>query len=527
MQKTGLKTFVYSFSVSLFAIFAANGVYLHTKSSAEEPLRISGKNVALFLRDSATNPSYSAAPTKKIALNKLPEITPKTVDDVIFADEIDIPLSFEEDSAISYTKAPNVEPEIVYADATIVASKHIPPKNIEPAGIYASSNSEHDKIAIPQKAPLIESNIIASKEPALKTPPQKADREIVVAHNDSSVYADHVSIPLERGAITNEDIIMLDSKQRAPEKQIALADANIPLKSIQNNQNTGDTPLLVQKDNQWESMADIHSEASSPWVAAKAKGANRNQKIYEQEHYKTEVGDISNTLSNQIPNKKGVKIASETVQNILIPIPDDIMQDKNLTPKLSFDPSNKDTDQEKTKLPAAENAPLAEKTADEISKNKILSSLGSLFSASAKSVKKLTTPAKKTDILADISKKFIKSQLSGKIMPTEMRLSFQPNRAEISGQTLRWVQAFASKATENDSTALEIRIDGTNSTMLQQKRLNLLYNILTNKGVSYSKINTVFTQREPNSFIIRIMANNDPEKNISSNKAKNSYYQEW
>ena len=67
---------------------------------------------------------------------------------------------------------------------------------------------------------------------------------------------------------------------------------------------------------------------------------------------------------------------------------------------------------------------------------------------------------------------------------------------------------------------LEVRINGTSSTALQQKRLNLLYNILTNKGVEYSKINTVFTAREPNSFILRsIIQNNNTgeahQKNIN------------
>ena len=43
-------------------------------------------------------------------------------------------------------------------------------------------------------------------------------------------------------------------------------------------------------------------------------------------------------------------------------------------------------------------------------------------------------------------------------MPTEMRLSFQPNRAEISGQTLRWIQAFASKKKTEEDVFLNIFI---------------------------------------------------------------------
>ena len=123
-----------------------------------------------------------------------------------------------------------------------------------------------------------------------------------------------------------------------------------------------------------------------------------------------------------------------------------------------------------------------------------------------------------------------KKSSKGRIMPTEMRLSFQPNRAEISGQTLRWIQAFAKRTAEDKNAAIEIRIDGTNSMELQQKRLNLLHNILTNKGVSYGKINTVFTNREPNSFIIRtISLGNDTSKNNQKGTINRNtgYYLQW
>ncbi len=521
MQKTGLKTFVYSFSVSLFAIFAANGIYLHTYRPTEKPLKISGKNIALFLKSSTVNPYHSAMPIKKIALNKLPEIAPKTIDDVIFADDVKIPVSFEEKETVLPAKPLETEPEIVYAEATVVASKHIPPKNPMPAKIYTSSNQ--DKIAIPLQVPAIESNITLSATQQSNIVPKKTKPAVIVAQeNDAS----SLLIPLERGVIAEENVAIFDGSQQISQKQVALTDASIPIKSIENQQTPNLKNISNPEDSAWRPMKDTASTEESPWIAAKAKGANRNQKIYEQEHYKAEIKEINNTLSEQIPTKKGVKIASETVQNLLIPIPDDIIKDKNLTPKLSFDPTNKDAEPEKSTV-LTENAPLAEKPEEEASKNKILSSLGSLFSSSAKSVKKFTDQKKKPDILADISKQFVKSQLSGKIMPTEMRLSFQPNRAEISGQTLRWVQAFASKTLENNSISLEIRIDGTNATMLQQKRLNLLYNILTNKGVNYSKINTVFTQREPNSFIIRIVTDDNAENETPSSKAKISYYQEW
>ena len=124
---------------------------------------------------------------------------------------------------------------------------------------------------------------------------------------------------------------------------------------------------------------------------------------------------------------------------------------------------------------------------------------------------------------------FSRDKSPAKILPAEMRLSFQPGRAEISGTTLRWIQAFANKVIEDPSVILEIRIDRTSSFELQQKRLNLLHNILTNKGVEYEKINTVFTSREPNSFIIRTLRINENVNNTvqESNKGRNLYYQSW
>ena len=89
------------------------------------------------------------------------------------------------------------------------------------------------------------------------------------------------------------------------------------------------------------------------------------------------------------------------------------------------------------------------------------------------------------------------------IIPSELKLFFQPNRAEISGQTLEWLHAFSQNAVKDDDVMIEIRIDGSGSYELQQKRLNLLYTIFANNGVNYDKINIIFTARDPNSFIIR------------------------
>ena len=111
------------------------------------------------------------------------------------------------------------------------------------------------------------------------------------------------------------------------------------------------------------------------------------------------------------------------------------------------------------------------------------------------------------------------------IVPSELKLFFQPNRAEISGQTLEWLRAFSQNAVKDDEVTVEIRIDGSGSYELQQKRLNLLYTIFANNGVNYDKINIIFTARDPNSFIIRNVKyalENDAEK--AKNKKKGPWY---
>ena len=113
------------------------------------------------------------------------------------------------------------------------------------------------------------------------------------------------------------------------------------------------------------------------------------------------------------------------------------------------------------------------------------------------------------------------------ILPAELRLSFQPNRAEISGQTLKWIHAFADNARDNADIYIEVRIDGTSSFALQKKRLNLLSTIFANRGVDFRKINIVFTSREPNSFIIRNIRFNNTEEVVENKDSQNSYYRPW
>ncbi len=512
MQKTALKTFVYSFSVSLFAIFVANGAYWHVRPS-ESKIKIPNKNITLFLKSS---PAGTAAPVKKIALNVLPEIAvlPQEMPDeeIIMADT-DLPLIPFEDNILIPEE--NITPQTLpEKPKKIKTAALIPPplvKNSEetsPPAIFAPESNE--KIAIPLEAPksTISKLNIAKKEKPVKEPaPQPS----------IAVKTPEPLLPLER----NPNLMYLaDSTVKIgnPEtlSHVATTEVNIPVNSI--SAETANTPKEPEKQRDWQQMSEKQKSSDSPWLVAKASGAVQNLKLKEESFQKP-----IDVAQNQ---PEGIKVAANTVQNLLIPIPDDIMEEENLVPKLSIDDDKKNTEKKEnvTALPAEE--PKKEvATTEKPKKGNILSSLSSMFDKGNNKNKEKGSD-KKPNIINSIKKKLSESS-AGKIMPKEMRLSFQPNRAEISGQTLRWVQAFATNVAKSSSTQLEIRIDGTTTTNLQQKRLNLLYNILRNKGVEEHKIDTVFTQREANSFILRLAPIKKEEIVNGYNKITATKYKQW
>lgn len=558
MPKTGLKTFVYSFSVSLFAIFAANGIYWHDHTPKAANIKIPAKNITLFLKNETTNPSNSFAPVKKIALTVLPEIqhqpsTPNE-DAIIMADNFDlleIPLEFSE----GFDRAPLKEPPETVLLAENAAPK---PKQIRQT---AEEIKESDKVVIPLQIPgsadihrpkktnkatnnrLVRADDalpFETKRTSLTSVSQTSERDEETSVVVTDASDDLPLLPIEKSetATTHRNnIVRIGDVHNL--NQVALADKSIPIKSMETPSHTSTPPLQQKSSPQWEKMSDRKVEAnSSPWLVAKADGALKNKRVAKEAYYSQDEAKIKEALNPQAKETKGVKVAAETVKNLLIPIPEDILNDENLTPQLSYPPEGNPQESEKntptqqtaenSKKPSIskdETPPTSKQTSTE-GKNKLLASLDSIFNSAKTEAPKNQAQDKKNASSSPNKKADTKKQKMGKIMPTEMRLSFQPNRAEISGQTLRWIQAFATKAAESPNMTIEIRIDGTSAMALQQKRLNLLHNILTDKGVEYSKINTIFTQREPNSFIIKTITNHKGA-NRNLNKAVNGYYQQW
>lgn len=621
MPRTGLKTFVYSFSLTLFMILTINGVFWYKTPSKNQEVKIPSKNVLLFLRGDQADPSIKPAPVKKIALTILPEIAASpqnvpspTVNDpavpeIIMADNNDdgiIPLDIAPELLLNndytvQTAHADKQQEIVYqpkktSRRPIRGKEAIPAlEDLETIGkdlakrTMASANPKEaislpqrkkgqnkrpDKIVIPEKAPKItpsfpkEDFMLTANKNSLTNNEKSEAKQLAAAEKNEpqSIF------PLQKDdAPGSRDFAVYDGGKVHTQNKVALAGKNVPINSMLENP---ELPVEKEANNgkKWKSMAEKNSSADSPWVVAKGAVAPVNRMIANETYYKNEQKDIKKALAPQANamTENEIQLAAGTVKNLLIPIPEDILNDENLTPQLVSSKKPEEMkkeaaveekikqeiaakegrrvinqDEKKTFSTEPREKPLLIKREEPVTstvsteipqmsteaekKNSILSSLSTIF-RSESSVKEAPKQAAEGNVIDGIKKKIRRSKSHGKIMPTEMRLSFQPNRAEISGQTLRWIQAFASRAADDATMGIEIRIDGTSAMDLQQKRLNLLHNILTNKGVEYSKINTVFTSREPNSFIIRTISlnfNNAGNMNGNFNKGGEGYYLQW
>lgn len=572
MQKTGLKTFVYSFALSLSAIFTANGIYWHTRSSASQEVKIPSKNIMLFLRGNRDTPSTRPAPVKKIALTVLPEprqqetppapsslqVVYQPEAEVIMADNdiIDFPLEIDHNIPDNAIRETEVRTKLVQNFDEVI---HNPPPRAAEKIIPRHSADKSEKAyqeapvkSAPQESPVLTAELAV---PAVLTAEDDKTGDTLRMAAAESPEPEAI-FPLEKTVDPLAQNAGAKVLRNAEANRVALAGSNVPIKSMTSEKSAQHQEPIANKSKSWEQMprrdALADNGEDSPWVVAKGAVAPHNAMVAKEKYYQKDEAAIQKALNREPldTTNADLQLASGTVQNLLIPIPEEILNDENLTPQLVSSDKPDDIKKEieverKLKEEVRPEKPLIVKkeeksepqpiepvkhqTPQEQKKGNILSSLSSIFSSSS-NVKESKQNTDDDDFISSIKKKFKGSRSRGKIMPTEMRLSFQPNRAEISGQTLRWIQAFAGKAADDPAMSIEIRIDGTSGMELQQKRLNLLHNILTNKGVEYSKINTVFTNREPNSFIIRTITRNNINTETTKgrmSKPRESYYLQW
>ena len=489
------KSFCSSFVVSLSAIFIADKLVMPTPTPAYTEVKLPQKNIALFIEK--TNMRLPAQTTKKVAESNLQNIAKKREIIMIKQKELDDVLAAyqEAEDNIKIAEASQIPIE---ADETPVVADISVPESIVPESIISPPDKKVTEVSTNIPSETLAKNEVVQEliKPEKTEPLQKLE----IADNDI--------IPIENGSgmISNSKIEIMEN---APKNQVAMigeldpVGENSALKALKEEK--------VEKTKEWNAMED------SPWVVAKANQSAKNNKAVEDFSSSKTEAEITNLLEpSKLEEGESVQTA-RVMKNILIPIPEDILNEENLEPQLV-------SSKKKTEKPKE-----AEDDVEDTSSKKksFLKNIASIFGGGSNKDNNETG-----DSAVNSGKKLnytkYKNKSVPKILPAEMKLSFQPNRAQISGQTLRWIQAFALKAAENPDVVLEIRIDKNSSYALQQRRLELLHTILGSKGIDENKINTVFTSREPNSFIIRTLRINDEVQNSSkNNKNRQPVYQTW
>lgn len=106
------------------------------------------------------------------------------------------------------------------------------------------------------------------------------------------------------------------------------------------------------------------------------------------------------------------------------------------------------------------------------------------------------------------------------LMPRDLKISFYPNESAFSGQSLKWIKAFAIAALNDPRLVVEIRVSCENAD-LQDKRLILVKNALQGAGLSTHQIIVNYTNRPVDTMLLRAVPR--PEaKEIVTNKNETS-----
>lgn len=521
MKKT-LKIFLISFTLSSFAIWVANELFFSVAPSKSDTVALPKKNIALFFQENEG--LFPAVKTTSVKESRLAAIIPAAKEDAVDSshvslfginkntthaisiasveDAADIPLEYGAPQKQHKNKALKLAKQAAKEQKTVSQEAAAQKQPESPKGISVAAKTE---------APV-------SKTENAKKESQPEVMKLALKAGVQQSFAETDFIPFENGDNT-QNTGNVEIVNAAPQSQIAMAGDKISVDTLAIEQNDiNEAP----KKREWQPMTAVDD---SPWVVAQANKYAKNNKAVEDFAAKEGETEIENLLSPKKMEEEGQEVkTAEMVKNILIPIPEDILNDKNLTPQLvsskksasdvTFDQDEEDVEAE------SENG------------SNLFKSITSIFSSSSNSeeedsAEETKEPKKKKK--KGLFAAFSNDKTVTKILPAEMKLAFQPGRAEISGQTLRWIQAFANKAVEDPNVVLEIRIDKNSSYALQQRRLDLLHTILSSRGMDSEKVNTVFTSREPNSFIIRTLrlSDNTRSKPVKNYQRKNANYQTW
>lgn len=344
------------------------------------------------------------------------------------------------------------------------------------------------------------------------------------------------------------EIISINFDDQIPIEQ-EVSSNNFELQNIQDDSEPDISVAALPNDDTSSILPSTPSIDSTPWVTAKTKKASKNK---EFEHLLSNKKEnlFTENLQQLTKNDEAVsyKVAERIKQSIIFPIPDEILNDENLTPTfIKTKNTSSEKHSSKSQNSKAKSTPSSPKRQDTtfkkastdssdtsdtaIDTSGILDSISSWFSTSKQG------PSDKNTINTQITRKkkaptygtsehittegndnntqqkelvdFYASlqetrqeYAQRKIVPSVLKLFFQPGKAEISGTTLTWLKTFSEAAT-NDDIRLRVQLDASAAPELQKKRLNLLYTIFMDNGVDFKKVDTIFSTTEPNALIIQ------------------------
>ncbi len=493
IKKVGFKAFVYSFACSLSVMLLTGNVALNNHKNKQSQKQ-TPQNITLFLKNEALAPKIVPVPVKKIVKNDLLPI--KLKDDVsnVNLDEV---LIRQKELNVAFENNLNINSEIKNVAKTLPETEIIPldfveniteTKEPEKQTVVASLTNE-----IVTPAPMLIEKTEKTPEKEQKTEPIHAPLNLAPEEN-----LDTIPLDIGQQKINNNNKIVITDKPSAQKVASLTSAENIgTLKTDKNKpQNTSKTT----EKSAWKPMFEVRADKDL-WEEAKGNKFAKNKMVLED------------TFAQ---DNKSVQVA-DAVQNMIIPIPEDLLKDDDLMPNLVSSDQNKKLEEKQPKK--------EEKTQK---KTNVIDKISSMFEEINKQDKNQPKTTKKEE---KNPPKIVKNKpketnfITSKILPTEFRISFQPDKAEISGQTIKWLQAFAQKTINNPSIILEIRMAGTGAFDLQQKRLNLVKKILASKGLNQGRISVVTTPREPNSFVIRTIEVSENKKNF--NTYQNNQYMTW
>lgn len=537
MPNFGWKCFIGSFLFSLAAVYASSKLYFLLPIEHDIPPQVSNfenieaKNIDLFANIEETNPIIDK-------FNKLNQSSKTS--------EVNAPVTDNPQASSSAAESAKDIPEVQTAanDKNILYAPdddcddvlENTPKNSETA------NSETDTVSaletsMEENSENTPSQLDKFAENSIEEEPlQIADASEAVPFTIPLVH--NFQAPQQNVTISNE----------AENSQVALASNNVRLQNLGTVNKVASASVETLSSPSEQQPAENQDD---PWTTAVVGNSHITKNKMEdfQKQHADEVSALNKEDVAEAKSANEKKVAYKMVKNILIPIPEEIANDQNLTPQLSYSEENKklseklkksgiidsgDSDENNNKPEITPIPTQAQSESAENNKEPSTSSLTDSIAAWFSSPASKNNDAPKTETTDSAEKSSQSSAFSrllglgakkdNNIAPSELKLAFQPNRAEISGQTLDWLKAFSTNAVNNDDVFVEIRIDGSSSFELQQKRLNLLYSILINNGVDYNKINIIFTDREPNSFIIRNIRYASED---DANKARKKAYSPW